>query len=79
MELVDLTGIWRDGEFYKVAPIDQCVGCVFLPDVNDHEGKGCYDRLKCTARSNSPRYIFINTDENSVAQYVRERLNTKAD
>ena len=75
MELVDLTGIWRDGEFYKVNATNQCRGCEFYADPSDKNGKQCYDRLECEVVLHGvSRHIYIKTDPDSVAKYVAFRL-----
>ena len=75
MELVDLTGIWRDGEFYKVQAIHQCVGCEFFHDASIR-GQQCYDVLCCEEATKKFReVIYIKTDDASVVEYVQKRMD----
>lgn len=75
MQLVDLTGTWRDGEFYKVKAIHQCRGCEFYDD-EKIRGQQCYDILPCVASKNETRhFIYINTDDAAVARYIEQRMD----
>ena len=75
MELVDLTGTWRDGEFYKVKAVHQCKGCEFYHD-DSIRGQQCYDILDCEdTRLQSRDFIYIKTDDASVAKYIQERMD----
>ena len=79
MEKVDLTGIWRDGEFYKVQATHQCRGCEFYKD-EDIRGKQCYDILTCEGNDLKFRgFIYIKTDDESVAKYIQERMNDETE
>lgn len=79
MQLVDLTGIWRDGVFYKVKANKSCRGCAFFHD-DEIKGKQCYDVLGCEAVLGGVKResIYIKTDDESVANYVRQRLEHEA-
>ena len=75
MERVDLTGIWRDGEFFKVQAIHQCVGCEFYHD-DSIRGRQCYDILCCEDDTKKFReVIYIKTDDESVAKYIQLRMD----
>ena len=75
MEKVDLTGIWRDGEFYKVQAVHQCRSCEFYADA-EIRGKQCYDVLDCEGDNAKFRgFVYIKTDDESVAKYIQERMN----
>ena len=75
MELVDLTGIWRDGEFYKVQAIHQCRGCEFYHDA-EIRGRQCYDILCCEGEDLKFRgFVYIKTDDESVAKYIQLRMD----
>ena len=76
MQLVDLTGIWRDGEFYRIKPIDGCVECAFLHDGRMY-GKNCWEALECEGSDVKKRRgaIYIKADDESVANYVQLRMD----
>jgi hypothetical protein len=71
---VDLTGVWRDGIFYKVKVIRNCRGCEFMFDPQI-DGRECYEVLACTDDNGESQFVFINTDDESVAAYLRKVLD----
>lgn len=76
MERVDLTGIWRDGEFYKMRAIHNCRGCEFWADPEIKGNINCYDALGCEP---DKEFVYIKTDDISVANFMQRRLDAAAE